>query len=215
MKILLFLFLLSFGLLSAPAAPVSELDQLINGLQGKYLRLNTLSADFTQLYHAPGERARRESGRLQLKKPGKMRWDYATPEAKLYVSDGKVIYEYIPADRSATRASVKQTEDWRAPFMFLLGRGNLRRDFARIDLANEAPVCAGNRVLRMIPKRSSDIRELLVEVDPNNFNLARLSLLKSGQARIDFLLSNVQENIALADSMFTFQPPAGVAVRQQ
>jgi len=197
------------------AGSSKELDQLINGLQGKYLRLNTLSADFTQIYNAPGERTRRESGRLQLKKPGKMRWEYATPEAKLYISDGKVIFEYLPAERSATRVSAKQTDDWRAPFMFLLGRGNLRRDFSRIELADEAPIRAGNRVLRMIPKRRSDMRELLIEVEPNSLTLARLSLLKSGNARIDFLLTNVRENTVIADSVFSFQPPAGVTVRQQ
>jgi outer membrane lipoprotein carrier protein len=215
MKILFSYLLFSLWFFLVPVGVPSELDQLINGLQGKYQRLNTLSAEFTQIYNAPGERTRRESGQLQLNKPGKMRWDYTTPEAKLYVSDGKVIYEYLPAERTATRASAKQTDDWRAPFMFLLGRGNLRRDFARIEFASEAPVRAGHRVLRLVPKRSSDIRELLIEVEPTSLRLTRLSLLKSGNARIDFLLNNVQENIVLADSVFVFQPPAGVAVRQQ
>ncbi len=215
MKILFSYLWFSLWLFSVPAGAPSELDQLVNALQGKYLRLNTLTAEFTQIYNAPGERTRRESGQLQLKKPGKMRWDYTTPEAKLYVSDGKTMYEYLPAERTATRASAKQIDDWRAPFMFLLGRGNLRRDFARIEFASEAPIRAGHRVLRLIPKRNSDIRELLIEIEPNSLRLTRLSLLKSGNARIDFLLNNGQENAVLADSVFTFQPPAGVAVRQQ
>ena len=197
------------------ASPATELDQLLAGLQAKYLRLTTLTAEFTQIYHAPGERTRRESGNLQLKKPGKMRWDYTTPEAKLYVSDGKTIYEYIPAERTATRTSAKAMDDWRAPFMFLLGRGDLRRDFARIEFANEAPLRAGNRVLRLLPKRSLDLREVLIEVDPKTLGLARLSLLKQGHARIDFLLNNVQENAVIADAAFVFKPPVGVQVRQQ
>lgn len=213
-KLFCWLWLLRM-LISFPLGAPSELDQLINSLQSKYQRLITLTADFTQIYNAPGERTRRESGQLQLKKPGKMRWDYATPEVKQYISDGRVIYEYIPAERTATRTSAKQTDDWRAPFMFLLGRGNLRRDFARIELSNEAPIRAGNRVLRMIPKRNSDFRELLIEVEPNSLNLARISLLKSGNTRIDFLLNGVRENAAIADSTFVFQPPAGVVVRQQ
>jgi outer membrane lipoprotein carrier protein len=215
MKILFSYLWLPLYFFSLAVSAPSELDQLINGLQGKYVRMNTLNAEFTQIYNAPGERTRRESGRLQLKKPGKMRWDYTIPEAKLYVSDGKTMYEYLPAERLATRVSAKQTDDWRAPFMFLLGRGNLRRDFARIEFASEAPVRAGHRVLRLIPKRNSDIRELLIEIEPNTLRLARLSLLKSGNTRIDFLLNNVQENAVIVDSVFTFQPPAGVTVRQQ
>lgn len=210
MNILSVTALLFFLLLSLPP---SELDQTINALQTKYLRLNTLTADFTQIYNSPGERMRRESGRLQLKKPGKMRWDYAAPEAKLYVSDGRMIYEYIPADRTATRTSVKESGDLRAPFMFLLGRGNLRQAFSRIEFATEAPVRAGNRVLRMIPKHASEFRELLLEVEPQSLNLARLSFIKTGNARIDFLFSNWQENTAIADAVFIFKLPAGVTMR--
>src|SRR5581483_206283 len=73
----------------------TELEQLITALQSKYDKLTTLAADFTPVYHAPGERVRREGGRLLLKKPGRMRWDYTTPESKLFVSDCKWLYEYV------------------------------------------------------------------------------------------------------------------------
>src|SRR5215213_8519416 len=68
--------------LSPARAPVivllqaSDLETLINALQTKYDRLTSLAADFTQVYNARGERTRRESGTLLLKKPGRMRWDY-------------------------------------------------------------------------------------------------------------------------------------------
>jgi outer membrane lipoprotein carrier protein len=201
--------------LAANAAPQSsELDQLVGALQAKYARLGSLAADFTQIYNAPGERTRRESGRLLLKKPGRMRWDYMSPEEKLYVSDGKVIYEYVPAERLVTRARVKESNDLRAPFMFLLGRGNLRRDFKRIEFASESPVRAGNRVLRLIPKRDAGFRELLIEVEPQTLTIARLAFVNPAGARSDFLFSNVRENAPAGDAQFSFRPPAGVEVRE-
>lgn len=196
------------------AAQTAELDQLVGALQAKYNRLQSLAADFTQIYNAPGERTRRESGRLLLKKPGRMRWDYTAPEEKLYISDGKVIYEYVPAERLVTRAAVKESNDLRAPFMFLLGRGNLRRDFKRIEFAPESPVRAGNRVLRLIPKRTAGFRELLIEVEPHTLLLTRLSFVNPAGARSDFLFSNVRENVPASDAQFSFKPPAGVEVRQ-
>jgi outer membrane lipoprotein carrier protein len=211
LPVLLLLLLLPALTLAAP----SELEQLINALQAKYARLSTLAADFTHIYTAPGERPRRESGRLLLKKPGKMRWDYTTPEVKLYVSDGKLIYEYLPAERLATRVKVKEASDLRAPFMFLLGRGNLRRDFKRIEFAQESPVRAGHRVLRLVPKRAAEFRELLLEIEPRTLQLARLSFLDRDGARSDFLLSNIQENVSLEEAQFTFKPPAGVEVRAE
>jgi outer membrane lipoprotein carrier protein len=196
------------------AAQGSELDRLVGALQAKYARLASLAADFTQIYNAPGERTRRESGRLLLKKPGRMRWDYSAPEEKLYVSDGKVIYEYVPAERLATRAKVKESSDLRAPFMFLLGRGNLRRDFKRIEFAAESPVRAGNRVLRLLPKRDAGFRELLIEVEPQTLTIARLAFVNPAGARSDFLFSNMRENVPATDAQFSFTPPAGVEVRE-
>jgi outer membrane lipoprotein carrier protein len=208
-------FLLLILLFPAPAINAqTELDQLVNALQTKYNKLSSLSADFTQIYTAPGERTRRESGRVLLKKPGRMRWDYTSPETKLFVSDGRWVYEYVPADGYATRSSVKESGDLRAPFAFLLGRGNLRRDFKRIEFANESPAKAGNKVLRMIPKRAADFKELVIEVDPNTLQLSRLSLIESGGARSDFIFSNVQENVATNAAQFAFKAPAGVEVRK-
>ena len=203
-----------FCLIFAPFSASSELETLTRNLQHKYAGLTTLSADFTQSYTAPNVRSRRETGRLQLKKPGKMRWDYVAPEPKQYFADGKFVYEYLPADRIATRTSANNLNDWRTPFLFLLGRGNLRRDFSRIEFSSEAPVKAGHRVLRLIPKRSSDILEVMIEVEPGSLQLSRLSFLKSGQVRIDFLLSNVQENITIPDSNFVFKVPGGVTLKQ-
>jgi outer membrane lipoprotein carrier protein len=203
-----------FSLVFSLFSTASELSLLIQNLQNKYARMTTLSADFIQVYSAPNARSRRESGRLQLKKPGKMRWDYVTPEAKQYVADGKFVYEYLPVDRVATRTSANNLNDWRTPFLFLLGRGNLRRDFSRIEFSSEAPVKAGHQVLRLIPKRNSEILEVIIEVEPGSLQLSRLSFLKSGQSRIDFLLSNVQENGSLPDSNFEFKVPGGVTLKQ-
>ncbi|MEP7273804.1 MAG: outer membrane lipoprotein chaperone LolA [Acidobacteriota bacterium] len=197
---------------SSPIGAQDELSRVVDGLQAKYRRLQTLSADFTQVYTARGERTRRESGRLLLKKPGKMRWDYTSPEAKLFVSDGRVIVEYVPSEKVATRTRVKESSDLRAPFMFLLGRGDLRRDFSKIEWANEAPTHAGNRVLRLIPKRAGEFRELMLEIDLATLQLARLSFIESDGARSDFSFTNLRENPPASDLQFRFEPPEGVQV---
>lgn len=204
-------FLASFFVPAGQAQ--SDLNQLINGLQAKYNQISSLAADFTQIYNAPGQKSRRESGHLLLKKPGKMRWDYTAPEPKLFISDGKWLYEYVPAEKYASRTAIKESGDMRAPFAFLLGRGNLRRDFKTIELARESPVRAGNTVLRMVPKRAADFRELVLEIEPGTLRIARLTLIESGGARSDFLFSNVQENAPAGPAQFVFKAPAGVEVQ--
>src|SRR5215510_8383196 len=195
-------------------AQKTELDRLVLSLQSKYNKLRSMAADFTQVYTAPGERTRRESGRLLLKKPGRMRWDYTTPESKLFISNGRVIYEYLPSDKYATKSSVKESDDLRAPFMFLLGRGNLRRDFKLIEFARESPIKAGNKVLKLVPKRDQDFSELMIEVEPVSLQIARLSFIDSDQGRSDFIFSNINENVPASASQFSFKAPPGVEVRE-
>ncbi|MFN0119613.1 MAG: LolA family protein [Blastocatellia bacterium] len=217
-----YFFLLAALLLISPsAAPIPRvvaadpaLEQLIGALQNRYLNLTSFSGEFTQLYLAPGEKLRRETGRVLLKKPGRMRWDYHAPEVKLYLSDGRVVIEYVPAEQLATRIRVNEADDIHTPFLFLLGRGNLRRDFRLIEFAVEAPINAGNRVLRLAPKRSQNFRELFIELTPQQ-NLARLSFVEASGARTDFIFNKVRENIPIEDSMFVFSPPPGVRVVTQ
>jgi outer membrane lipoprotein carrier protein len=191
----------------------SELDRMINGLQSKYNKISTLSADFTQVHTSRDQRERRENGNLLLKKPGRMKWDYTTPEEKHFISDGKWLYEYVPADKAVTRSSLKETGDMRAPFAFLLGQGNFRQEFRRIEFAKESPVNAGNKVLRMLPKHLQDFDELLIEFDPTSFQIERLSIIEPDRDRSDFIFSNLKENVPAPSAEFAFKAPPGVEVR--
>src|SRR5215510_3660122 len=202
---------LSFSALAIGAQ--TDLDRAINGLQSKYNKITTLSADFAQVHTSRDQRERRESGRLLLKKPGKMKWNYTAPEEKHFISDGKWLYEYVPADKAVTRSSIKETGDMRAPFAFLLGQGNLRQEFRRIEFAKESPVKAGNKVLRMLPRHLQDFDELLIEFDPTSFQLERLSIIEPDRDRSDFIFSNIKENVPALFAEFVFKAPPGVEVR--
>ena len=207
----LLLAFLSFSALAIGAQ--TELDRMVNGLQTKYNKISSLSADFTQVHISRDQRERRENGRLLLKKPGKMKWDYVAPEEKHFISDGKWLYEYIPAEKAVTRSSIKETGDMRAPFAFLLGQGKLRSEFRRIEFSDESPVKAGNKVLRMIPRHLQDFDELRVEFDPDTFQIERLSLIEPDRDRSDFIFSNMKENVPAPSAEFAFKAPPGVEVR--
>jgi outer membrane lipoprotein carrier protein len=192
-----------------------SLSQLIDGLQAKYSRMRGLSADFSQLYVGVDGRTVRESGRLTLKRPSKARWDYTNPQRKIFVSDGKDIYFHVFGENHALRSSVKESADPQIPFLFLLGRGNLKRDFQKIELmSDERATTPGNRVLRLVPKRApEEFKRLLVEVNPTALEVKRMVIFERAGGRMDFVLSNVRENYVAGDGEFRFVPPAGVTVR--
>jgi outer membrane lipoprotein carrier protein len=193
-----------------------QLNLLIDGLQKKYSKMAGLAADFVQVYQSPDGRNIRESGHVILKRPGKARWEYTSPERKLFLSDGKNIYFHVYGERQATKASIKESADPQIPFLFLLGRGNLRRDFSRIEMLNdERAVESGNKILRLVPSKApEEFKRLLVEVNPITFQVKRLVIFERSGARMDFLLNNTQENFVAAENEFRFMPPAGVTIKQ-
>lgn len=213
--------LLVAALLSRPAPPCRaaqgpDLSAIIDGLQRRYSKMKGLAAVFTQTYYGADGRTLRESGRLYLKRPGKARWEYTNPEKKLFVSDGKNIYFYVFGERYATRTSVKRSVDPQIPFLFLLGRGNLRRDFSRIEtVAAEQPIAAGNVVLRLVPKRApEEFKQLLAEVNPSTLEVRRLVIFERNGSRMDFYLTDLREGYVAPDSQFAFTAPTGVTVRE-
>lgn len=217
-RLVLFSFVASAVAARVPITPAqsADLNLLIEGLQRKYSRMQGLEADFVQVYRGADGRVVRESGHLLLKRPGKARWEYTSPERKLFVSDGKNVFFYVYGEKNATRSSIRETVDPQIPFLFLLGRGNLRRDFSRIEVATgEAVAGAGNQVLRLFPKRApEEFKQLLVEVSAASFEVRRMVIFERSGARMDFLLSNLRENYVAPESQFQFTVPPGVTLKR-
>ena len=184
-----------------------EAQAVFAGLLRRYGRLTTLTADFTQIHH--GRQTLREQGTLALKRNGRMRWDYAAPQVKQFVCDGRQTYFYSAARRQYTVEPVRAGRDPRTPFLFLLGDRRLARLFRQVELAAEPPVRAGYVVLRLTPReRLVLITAVLAECHPTTFELARISLLGATGERDDFIFSNIVENRALPETFFEFTPPA-------
>ena len=201
---------------STPASQSSDLNRLIDGLQRKYSRMQGLAADFVQVYSGADGRVIRETGQLLLKRPRKARWEYTSPERKLFVSDGRNVFFYVLGEKNATASPIKETTDPQIPFLFLLGKGDLRRDFSRIEIATgESAIGTGVQVLRLFPKRApEEFKQLLVEVATDSFEVRRMVIFERSGARMDFLLSNLRENYIAPDGQFQFVAPPGVTLKR-
>ncbi len=140
------------------------------------------------------------------------RWEYTSPEEQLFVSDGKTVYFYVPSDKQVNREAVKDTFDDRIPLMFLLGRSNLADEFKNFELLNTQPFLAGTKVVRMTPKRKTDLKELIMEVDPQNFQIRRLVLDHNDGSHSEFIFSNIRTNTGLKATLFDFKVPPGVQI---
>ena len=134
------------------AGRAQHVKALAAAVDAHYNHLRTLQAEFTELYRGSGME-RTETGTLWLKKPGKMRWEYRSPKEKLFVSDGKDAWFYVPDDRQARKESAKKLDDVRSPLAFLLGKSQLEKELQGLSLAPDVPpLQPGNVVLRGVPE---------------------------------------------------------------
>jgi outer membrane lipoprotein carrier protein len=212
MSLLLALF---FGLFQSaqPAAPPrQDTSAIIDGVDRTFARMQDFSADFVQIAQDSLNQRQQEEGHLYLMRPRKMRMEYKNPEEKLFVSTGKNVYWYVPMDRQVQVDKVKDALDDRIPLMFLVGRSNLRGEFEKFEALSTKPVMDGAVVISMTPKKKTDLKQLIIEVDPRTYHLRRLALTHDDGSHSEFRFSNIRLNARLNPSLFEFTPPPGVRI---
>jgi outer membrane lipoprotein carrier protein len=180
----------------------------------RYNALQTLQAEFTETYRGAGV-SRSESGVLWLKRPGKMLWDYREPRPKVFVSDGKSAWFYVPGERQARKASVKKLDDLRSPLRYLLGKTKLEKELAGLSVAPDvSPETPGNVVLRGVPNGMQDrVSSVFLEVTPDG-EIVRMLVSEVDGATTEYRFQHQRENEPVADQKFRFSPPPGVEVIQ-
>ena len=199
------------------AAPLKGTEptaaELAQSLQKKYDTIRDFSADFTHTYKSGALRKQlTEKGRLLIKKPGKMRWTYTTPEEKLFVSDGVKVYSYIRQDKQVIVSTVPKDDTASAPALFLAGKGNLVRDFTSSRVEAPAGSAPGTTALKLVPKTPQPDYDWLILLVDGTLTLRGLISTDAQGGTSTFSFANLKENIGLADKEFTFQMPRGVDV---
>ena len=192
----------------------STASELAAALQRKYDSIKDFSADFVHAYEGGVlHKSITERGRLLVKKPGKMRWDYSAPETKQFVSDGLKMYSYIPQDKQVIVTTIPPDDQITTPTMFLVGKGNLARDFSASIVEPPAGAPAGTRALKLVPKKPQrEYDWLLLEVAPQTLQLRGLVTSDAQGGLSSFSFTNLKENTDVADKEFAFAIPRGVDV---
>jgi outer membrane lipoprotein carrier protein len=196
------------------AAVGENVHAIAEAVDQHYDHLRTLEAEFTEVYRGSGME-RTESGTLWLakggsKKPGKMRWEYRSPREKLFVSDGKDAWFYVPEDRQARRTEARKLDDIRSPLAFLLGKSKLEKELRGLSLAPDVkPIDADNVVLRGVPEAMAErVSEILLEVTPEH-KIMRILIDEVDGSVTEYRFNSEKENLPIPDGRFEFRAPPG------
>ena len=205
--------LLTIAVVGAAAAPPTA-SELAATLQRKYDGVKDFSADFVHAYEGGVLRKQiTERGKLQVKKPGKMRWEYTFPEEKLFVSDGVKMYSYIKQDKQVIVSDIPAADQATTPTLFLAGKGSLTRDFTPSLVDAPAGSPPGSQGLKLVPKaRQREYDWLTLVVDPVSLAIRGLVTVDAQGGTSRFSFTNLKENVGMADKAFEFKMPRGVDV---
>jgi outer membrane lipoprotein carrier protein len=204
---------------SAPTASAlpgpPSLDEIVTKVQATCARTRDLSAHFEQIATIKSlDQVQKASGILLLKRPEKMRWEYRTPEPRLFVTDGKTLWAYSPAEKQVVVQQIDQAFASRLPLAILAGDCALRKDFQVSQVVNAATRgSTTSAILDLTPRHpEAGIARMLLEVSLKDYTVTRTTIFDSQGNTTVITLSEVKLDPGIPEQEFTFTPPAGVRV---
>lgn len=186
---------------SGPQAAHATRD-LARAVQAYYEHTQDFEASFVQTYrYAAGGRSQVSRGTLKVKKPGRMRWDYQAPERKTVAVAGSRLVQWEP---EANQVYVDEHFDataMSAAVTFLLGQGNLEREF---HLSSAGPG------LLVLKPRKPDARVESVTLTVGREGRVTATRVEDAQGNVNFIeLSGIRRNVRLRDGDFEVRVPPG------
>jgi chaperone LolA len=184
----------------------AEIVRMLKGVEDRYNHTKSLQVAFAETYIRNGRKLT-ENGELYLRKPGHMRWEYKIPSGKMFGSDGKYIYSFLPDKNLFEKASMKGAEDMRAPLAFLLGNMHFESDFRDFKTQPEG---RGSTFITALPKSDKlPYSQVMFLVDPN-FTIRWLNVKGVDGSQLEWAFSAEKQNPVIEESKFQFKAPLGV-----
>ena len=174
-----------------------------NLVQSFFDDLYTLQADFHQEVRDGSNSVQQVSdGKVWIQRPGRFRWDYATPYRQQLVSDGERLWSYDEDLEQVTVQAAAQVLT-ATPAMLLSGNQPLEDVFI-IE-------ASGTERVQLTPK-SDDSNVTGLQLYFANGLLQRIEARDTFGNTTAFTFSNLKRNPELQPALFHFEPPAGADV---
>ena len=197
---------------------LQEVREVVKQLQARYEKTKDLQADFSQKTKIEGfERPVTSAGKVYIKKPGRLRWDYLDPATEqIYVNQDDVKV-YVPEHKQVLIGKLTQMAASKAPLELLQGAAKLDESFHIEPTMGKDRGTGGTPLITLIPKAkeqesTQNLQKIIVEVFPKTYFIRTVSLHEiSGNVAV-FEFSNLKPNLGLGNEVFDFKTPSDVEV---
>ena len=195
---------------NGPGAPDPATLALVDAIQAHYDSVTDLTARFVQTAHiASLGRDEQADGHVWVKRPGRMRWEYEAPEARVITVDGETLRLYSPADAQLQIVSLASGAFSPTALDFLLGTGKLGEQFVAERLPDGED---GSIQLRLQPRRESRFQFLELRVAPDTHALRSSTVVDLLGNRTEVRFLELEENRGVSEERFTIVVPKGTEV---
>lgn len=197
---------------------LGEVREVVKQLQARYEKTKDLQADFTQKTIIEGfERPITSSGKVYIKKPGRLRWNYLDPSVEDIYVNRDDIKVYVPEHKQVLVGKLTQMAASKAPLELLQGAAKLDESFDIEPTPGKGRGVGGIRLLTLLPKSREgevgrSLQRIVLEVFPKTYFIRTISLYEVSGNVASFEFSSLQPNMGLGDSIFDLKLPADVAV---
>jgi outer membrane lipoprotein carrier protein len=192
------------------AAEKNAAEAIVDALQKNYDATADFIADFRQETEVKTlNRTLKSSGKLSFKRPGKMLWRYDEPKGQFVLADGKYLYFYQPDQNQVIKSPLKNAFRGDIPLSFLLGLGNLKKDFnATLKGADET-----QHILRLEPKgEAGGYSEILLGVGKSSPDILWVSVRDAANNLTTLRFSGMRKGVGIKDDLFQVRIPDGADV---
>jgi outer membrane lipoprotein carrier protein len=205
-------FSTGFALKAAAAEPDLTLEQILDRMETQYTN-KSFKAEFAQESTLKAmDITDFATGKVFVRYPGMMRWEYEKPEKQVIITDAKKLWIYRPADNQVMTGS--------APAFFSDGKGasflsDIKLVRQKFKISLEQPKDNFFYELKLTPQEKTlDVTDIRLSVTKNTFTVIRIVTYNSYGDENRIELINHQFNVKLDDQLFSFDIPPGTDVLQ-
>ena len=182
-----------------------NISEVLEKIQYFYENIKNLRADFLQETTFLDGSKEIRTGKVWIKKPGKFRWEYESPEKFLIVSDGVQIFIYYPEEKEVLIYPSGKIISSQLALGFMSGRGNIKKD---LKLESFEILNKKEWKISFIPiSKDTYIEKIILMVNLDTGEVKELYFINTVGEKIRIVFKNLRYNLDLGNNLFTFIPP--------
>jgi outer membrane lipoprotein carrier protein len=204
-KTLIFPFIINVIMIFS-AAQESARD-IVTKVEQTLASLQSFQADFEQTYYSTTvSNPLKEKGRVYLKKPDEMRWEYQDPEKKVIVFKEGLLLTFMPEDNQLFRQKLAKEQYDTEILALLAGKAHLADKY--LIEPNPFPGEGGHASqLKLTPKEEGEYTYLLLEVDKKAWLIRKAIFFDWAGNKNEFIFGKIRTNTQLPANLFEIKVP--------